>query len=387
MKKTINIFGSTGTIGVKSLNIIRDYFPNFKINLLTANKNCKKLIGQIKTFKPNFVHISDLSKYNQYKKELNSLNIKILDKNELDFYLKKSKSNLTILSISGNSALNYIENIIINTSNLGLVNKECIVAGGNLIISKCKKYNTKLFPLDSEHFSIFNSLRHKTNSSNIKKIFLTASGGPFLNKNSNKIFNAKIHEALKHPKWKMGYKNSIDSATLANKCLEVIEAHYLFNLDYNKLDIVIHPQSLIHSIIEYKDYTSCFNYFYHDMFIPLFNFLKLNTYKFNGNKSINSKFKININQTFDFFAPDINKYPIVNIFNKMDKNIYENIIKFNTGNEFAVKLFLMNKIKFGEIPKIIEKTLSFSLKSDLKDINKILNYQIEIIQFLRNKYC
>ena len=241
MIQYINIFGSTGSIGTKSLKIINNYFPNIKINLLTAKSNYKKLAKQTLLYKPKYIYLSDQSKYKKIKNEINNNKVYILDNNELFDYLIKNHSDLTILSISGYESLKYIQSIVINTKNLGLVNKECIVSAGNIIKKLGNKYDTNIFALDSEHFSIQNYLDNNLNfkKNNLRRLFLTASGGPFLNKNNNDVKLATFKEAINHPKWNMGNKNSIDSATLVNKCLEIIEAHYLFEIEYKKLEIII----------------------------------------------------------------------------------------------------------------------------------------------------
>ena len=183
----------------------------------------------------------------------------------------------------------------------------------------------------------------------------------------------------------MGIKNSIDSATLVNKCLEIIEAHYLFNIKYDNLKILIHPESLIHSIIEYSNFTSSLNYFDHDMFIPLYNFF-IDTSERKKININNNKYKMKNNFVLNFYEPDHNKFPILKIFNKLDKKNKANIIYFNTGNEYAVNLFAQNKINFGQIIKVIEKSLSFNFKMNLNKINNVLLYQNELIRKLDNYY-
>ena len=386
MKKSINIFGSTGTIGSKTLKIINEYFPNIKINLLTANQNYKKLSKQIYYYKPRYIYLSDESKYRNIKNEINNSSIKFFNKSELFDYLNLNKTDLTILSISGYKALNYLEPIIKNTKNLGIVNKECIVSAGNIIKILCKKFDTEIHPLDSEHFSIQNFINLYTNFDikNLKNLFLTASGGPLLNKEFKEIKFAKFKNVIQHPKWIMGYKNSIDSSSLANKCLEIIEAHYLFDINYDKLEIIIHPQSLIHSIFEFNNLTSCMNYFYHDMFIPLFNFLNISSRSFKSNVK-NSLYNFKKESELHFFKPNNKNFPILKTFNDMNKYQHKNIINFNTGNEYAVELFSKGKIIFGDIDKIIQESLTLDPKIKLNNIKNIIMYQNELIKILKDK--
>ena len=243
----INIYGSTGVIGTKTLNLIDKNFPNLKINLLCAKSNKNLLIKQIIKYNPKYAFLYDTSKLSKFNYRIGKT--KILNFNELLSYLSTSKSNLSILAISGYKSLYFLEHIIQNTDNLGIASKEAIVSAGHIFKKKYFFNKTNIFPLDSEHFSLFENLKNKSNNVNIKKIILTASGGPFYKKKFNSLKNIKFSQAIKHPKWKMGYKNSIDSATLVNKCLELIEAHYLFDISFDKLDILVHPQSIVHSAL------------------------------------------------------------------------------------------------------------------------------------------
>ncbi|MDC0037917.1 hypothetical protein OAJ30_04510 [Alphaproteobacteria bacterium] len=370
----INIFGSTGIIGSKTIDIISNYFPQLKIDLLLASNNANKLIKQANKINPKSICLKNTKKINYYKNRINP-NIKIIDYKDLSNYLKNNKTKASILSISGNSALEYLEDILINTKQLGLVNKECIVSCGHLFKKLLKKHKVKIFPLDSEHFSIYNlDNRRNMYLKNFYKIYLTASGGPLLNYNKKRISNVDFNEVIKHPKWKMGYKNSIDSSTLANKCLELIEAMYLFQVPMKDLDIVIHPEALIHSIIEYNNSTSIFNYFYNDMSIPILNFMQYITNK----KLIEmDKFKFNKNLNLNFIDVDKNKFPIYDIFKNIDYKLPQEIIKFNVANQYAVELFKKNKIKYIQMPKIIEKSISYELKASINSIGSIIKYENE----------
>ena len=382
----INIFGSTGIIGTKSLHLIDKYFSKITVNLLTANKNYKKLLYQSKKFKPKYVFINDDSKYSFLKKNLPKKTY-IFNKKELNDYLTSTKIDMTILSISGYESLNYLEPILINTKNLGLVNKECIVSGGHLFKKLIKKYKVNIFPLDSEHFSLKSFFDFKSKYSHkYNKIYLTASGGPFFYSKLTNIKNVSFEKAVKHPKWDMGYKNSIDSATLANKCLELIEAHYLFNIPFDKLKIIIHPQSLVHSIIEMENFTSELNYFYHDMNIPIFNFLNININNKTKIPKLHNKYKFFSNSNLDFYDVDEIKFPIIKIFNKIKKDQPINLIKFNLSNEYAVNLFKEKKIKYGDIHNIIQESMSINLKMPVNNFKNIINYHKFFYNKLKSKY-
>ena len=374
----INIFGSTGVIGRKTLELIDKDFKNIKINLICAKSNYQLLKKQIYKYNPKYAFLYDIDKFPKFNYKINKT--KILNFNELINYLLESKSNLSVLAISGYKSLYFLESIIKNTDNLGLANKESIVSAGHLF--KKKKYlsKTNIFPLDSEHFSLYEFFK-KTNQTknNINKIILTASGGPFYKKKFNDLKAITFLQATNHPKWKMGYKNSIDSATLVNKCLELIEAHYLFDIPFKKMDILIHPEAIVHSAIEYKNYITHLNLFKNDMQIPILNFLLSSKYKNNLIKK--NKYLLNFNN-LNFHKVKNDIFPIYKFFNNIDKEIPQNLIKFNVGNEFAVNLFKNNKINYTDIYKIIKKVTSLNLYSSVNNINDIINYHEEIEQNL-----
>ena len=370
----INIYGSTGIIGVKTLELIDKNCLNLKINLLCAKSNIKLLKKQIHKYQPKYAFLYDIDKISKFDRKIN--NTKILNFNELISYLSLSKSDLSVLAIAGYKSLYFLDHIIKNTDNLGIASKEAIVSAGHIF--KKKKYfnKTNIFPLDSEHFSLFDYLKkNNKNQKNINKITLTASGGPFFKRKFKTLQNVTFSQAINHPKWKMGYKNSIDSATLVNKCLELIEAHYLFNIPFSNMDILIHPQAIVHSVIKYNNFTSQFNLFKNDMKIPIYNFF------------LNSKVKlINSNKQFDnndeldlkFLHVKNDIFPIYKFFMKIDKNQPQNLIKFNIGNEFAVNLFKNKKIKYTDIYKIIKKVTSLNLYYSVNTIKDIIQYHEEV---------
>ena len=370
----INIFGSTGEIGKKTLTIIKTQFPKIKVNLLCARSNIKLLQKQINIFKPKYVFLSNHDASEKLKSTIKS-NTKILSFSQLCSYLSNSKSDYSILAISGYKSLYYLDYIIQNTQNLGLVNKEAIVSAGHIF--KKKKYfkKTKIFPIDSEHFSLFESIKFNNVKNNFKKIVLTASGGPFYNKSYKNLEKISFKEAIKHPKWKMGYKNSIDSATLVNKCLEVIEAHYLFDIPFEKIDIIIHPEALVHSIITKNNFVSNYNLFKNDMSIPIINFLLKSNLQF---RKSNKNLYFKMNSQLNFYEVSNDVFPIYSFFKKINKKNPANLIKFNTGNELAVNMFKNNIIKYTEIIEIIKKVVSINLNSPLNNIKDIINYHEKI---------
>ena len=379
----INIYGSTGIIGKTTLSIIKKKFSNYKINLLCAKNNFKLLAKQSREYNVKYLYL-DNPKFNNKLKSLVPKNVKILEKKALDDYLKSSKSDLSILSVAGFESLKYLELILMNTDKIGIVSKEAVVSAGHILNKIAKKYKTKIIPLDSEHFSIYQNF-NKINLQNInfKKIYLTASGGPFLNRKFNNLKKVSFKEATNHPKWKMGYKNSIDSATLVNKCLELIEAHYLFNIPLNKLDILIHPQSLVHSIIEGNNYISKMIYFHNDMKIPLMNFLNnSNIFKLPKLKNL-----IYCNHyILNFFQVSKDIFPLYFYFKSIDKTNPCNLIKFNIGNEYAVDLFKQKKINYPEIMQIIKEITSLNFNSDVNTIDKIIQYHENLKEYIQDNY-
>jgi len=381
--KYLNLYGSTGNIGTKSLEIVNKYFPSIKINLLVADRNNNKLLKQAIFYKPKYVYINDPLKIDKLRKDLRNTKTSVIDTNELFDLIKSFKSNISILAISGYKSLEYLSAIFNNTSILGIVNKESIVAAGHLFNKINIKNKTTVFPLDSEHYSL-NTLLNSFNTNELKNIFITASGGPFFKKKFQDIKNISFKEAKNHPKWKMGYKNSIDSATLANKCLELVEAHYLFDLPYKKLKILVHPQALVHSVIECNNYTSSMNYFYHDMFIPLYNFFSFSLKK-KYFPYLNHSYNFQQNNTLNFYKPNLKQFPILGIFNEIKKTPI-NLIKFNCANEFAVNLFAKKKINFGNIHNIIANSLSIDFNGSVNNVKNIVDFQNNYIEMLKSKF-
>ena len=271
--KRIVIFGSTGSIGVSLLKIIKNDKKNFKIELLSANKNYIKLIKQARFFNVKNLIITDLNSFLKAKKIINNKDIKIYN-NFISFneIFKKKKIDYTMRAIIGFQGLKPTLDIIKFTKVIAIANKESIICGWNLIKKNLKKYKTKFIPVDSEHFSIWSLINRDLNN-NFEKIYLTASGGPFRNTLLNDFKNIKLKQALKHPNWSMGKKISIDSATMMNKVFEVIEAKKIFNFKYNQLEILIHPDSYLHAIVKFDNGLTKLLIHDTNMTIPIFNSL------------------------------------------------------------------------------------------------------------------
>ena len=349
MAKVISILGSTGSVGVSSLKIIEKRKNIFKINLLSANKNYNLICHQIQKYKPTFFLIFDKKIFEKVKKKFKKKNVKII--NSLDEKHLIKKSDITISAITGIAGLKPTIYFIKKSKKILIANKESIVCGWELIRSYLKKFKTKLISIDSEHYSIMKLMEgYKLNE--IKKIYITASGGPFLNYNFNRLKKVKPHEALKHPKWRMGKKISIDSATLMNKIFEVVEAQKLFSIPNKKLDILIHPNSLVHAIIHLKNGLIKFLYHETSMMIPLANAI------FDGNLIIDNFYKSTKNsksiiaESLEFKKVDEKKFPLIKLKNKIIEYPSTAII-INAANEVLVSEFLKKKIPYMSINKQI----------------------------------
>ena len=380
----ISVLGSTGSIGSSVLTILKKK-KSFTPYLFSANKNYDLICKQIKQFKPKYFLIYNEKVFNKVKKKFKYSKTKIID----NLNIKNFKiSQIAIMAIPGIDGLNPTLTMIKKSKKILLANKESIVCGWKLIKNASLKYNTKIIPLDSEHFSIFKLLENK-NINEVEKIFLTASGGPFLNYKPHKLKKIIPKNALKHPKWKMGKKITIDSSTLMNKVLEYIEAQKLFNLPKEKLEILIHPESLVHAIVRFKN--GLIKFIYHDtsMIIPITNAI------FEKNVEID-KFYQNKNEikNLSFEKPKLNNFPILKILDRVNEFPSTSII-INASNEVLVDLFLRNKVPFLSIPATIKKVLNdrnykkYAIKvpKDLKQIKKIDSWaKTKTLEKIRLKY-
>ena len=387
MEKKIVILGSTGSIGKTLLNIVQKNKKNFKIVLLTANKDHNTLYIQAKKYGVKNLIITNDASYKILKKKCKKININVFNNFNILNKLFKKKVDYTMNSIVGFAGLKPTLEIIKFTKQIAIANKESIICGWNLIKKKSILNKTKIIPIDSEHFSIWSSLDEfkLTNRVNLNKsiqnLYITASGGPFRNTSYKNFKNIKINQATNHPTWKMGKKISIDSATLVNKLFEVIEEKRLFDIDINKISIKIHPKSYIHSIIKFKNGLIKICAHEPNMSIPIANSLNKNFNNINKSK-INFEILNNLN----FTNVDITKFPVIKILNK-----YPNYCSlFDTAlvsiNDELVNLFLNKKISFEDIFKNLIYILNLN---SIKKLKKIVpkNYKeiSDINDFVRLK--
>lgn len=346
MKKKIAILGSTGSIGGTLLKLVDK--NEFEIDLLTANKNYKKILVQAKKFNVKNVIISDYKSYYKAISYNKNKNLKIYNNFTLLNKILKKQLDYVMSSITGIEGLKPTFEIIKFTKRIAIANKESLICAWPLINKQLKKFNTEFIPIDSEHFTIWSEI-NKIDQNQIKKIYLTASGGPLLNYDLQKFNQVKVTKILNHPTWEMGKKISVDSATMMNKCYEVIEAKNIFKLTYKQIDILVHPSSYIHSIIVYKNGLS--KMILHDttMKIPIFNSLYGSKKFFKNDKKLDI-IKLN---NLDFKKINLKRFPIVKLLKKMPLNhsLFETIIV--SINDLLVSKFLDNKILFTDISKLV----------------------------------
>jgi 1-deoxy-D-xylulose-5-phosphate reductoisomerase len=301
--KNIAIFGSTGSIGVNSIDVIKKFPDKFSIKCLSANKNIALLIKQTNDVKPECIIISDEKNYQELKAKIKDVKI-LYGRDSFNTFLENSDTDILINALVGFSGLEPTVTAIKNKIDIALANKESLVTGGELITKLINDFKVSLIPIDSEHSAILQCLIGEQ-PDEISKLILTASGGPFLNRELSDFKNITLNEALNHPNWKMGNKITIDSATLMNKGLEVIEASWLFNIPTSKIDVVIHPQSIIHSMVEFIDGSIKAQMGIPNMRIPIQYALTYPNRLENKNDRLDL-FKL---KELNFFEPNFTKFP------------------------------------------------------------------------------
>ena len=350
-KKQISIIGSTGSIGTQALEVVEKIYDKFEVLALTGGDNLTLLAQQIQKFNPKVVCVKSYNSKVELKRKFN--NIKFLCGDEgLEEVCSDIKNDLIVMAVSGKTGLKPTLAAINNKINIALANKETLVMAGDIVMKKAKANGVSILPIDSEHCAIHQCIK---DSSSIRKLIITASGGPFRTKSLEEIKKATVEETLAHPKWNMGKKITVDSATLMNKGLEVIEAHYLFKTSYDDIEVIIHPQSIIHSAIEYVDGSIIAQIGLPSMHIPIQYAL---TYpeRVEGIKS--ESFSFLDAKRFDFEAPDLEKFPCLKLAYEAGRRGGSAPVCLNASNEEAVFAFLKGQIKLYEIFEIVDKMLS-----------------------------
>lgn len=375
MTNKISILGSTGSIGSQALEVVDDL--NIEVCGLSANKNIDLLEKQIKIYKPKKVAVNDEKSAYILKQRLgNSVDI-VCGIDGLIEVATMPQIDTVLTSVVGNIGLIPTLKAIKAKKNIALANKETLVTAGKLVMEEAKKYEVNIYPVDSEHSAIFQALQGNQNNK-IYKIHLTASGGPFRNKSFDDLKHATIEDALKHPNWSMGKKITIDSATMMNKGLEVIEAKWLFDVELDKINVIVHPQSIIHSMVEYEDGAIIAQLGQADMRIPIQYALTYPDRLENDFPRLDF-FKMN---KLEFEKPDLEKFKCLQLAYDAIKIGGTMPAVLNSANEMAVQLFLNQKIKFLDIPRLIENAMSaYTVKYDytLDDLKQADIYAKQLV--------
>ena len=367
--KLLTILGSTGSIGVSTLEIVAAHPDRFRIAALTAGKNLELLASQIRQFSPRLAAVALQEDVPRLKELCSGLDVTIVGGVEgLIEAATAEESQMVVAAIVGAAGLLPTAAAIRAGKDIALANKEILVTAGHLFMEMISNYGVKLYPVDSEHSAIFQSLEGHRNE-DISKIILTASGGPFLNTPLDQLSGVTVRDALNHPNWSMGRKITIDSATMMNKGLEVIEAHWLFNAPMEKIDINIHPQSILHSMVEYVDGCVIAQLGTPDMKAPIAYALSYPERVATGIQPLD----LTALSGLTFFKPDLEKFRCLGLAYRAIKEGESMPAVMNAANEIAVEAFLEGRIGFLQIARIIENTMDAHQAHDLHTIEEVLH--------------
>lgn len=372
MKRKIAVLGSTGSIGTQALDVISRHPDLFTAEVLIANSNSSLLISQAIKHDVNTVVIADETKYDEVFKALDQYGIKVFTGREsIGKLISGSNIDVVLAAMVGFGGLEPTLEAIQAGKTIALANKETLVAAGSLVMKMAQEHNAPIIPVDSEHSAIFQCLQGER--SPVEKIILTASGGPFFSKSIQEIESATIEQALNHPKWCMGPKVTIDSASMMNKGLEMIEAHWLFGVKPSDIEIIIHPQSIVHSMTQFKDGSVTAQLSTPDMRLPIqyaFSYpfrVALNTERIDFAKL----------SKLDFYKPDFIKFPCLTLAYKAIERGGNIPCAMNAANEIAVESFLAGKIKFSAIPEIISQVMDLVGQNDNPGRDDIFETDLE----------
>lgn len=367
MKENLSILGSTGSIGTQTLEVAKAL--GIKVSAISGNNNIDLLEKQIREFKPKIAAVYNEKKAKILKDAVKDTDTKILSKIDgLCEVASYSESDLVITAVSGMIGLLPTLSAIEAKKDIALANKETLVVAGDYVMNAAKEKNIKILPVDSEHSAIFQCLECCKDKNLIKKIILTASGGPFFGKSKKELENVTLDQALNHPSWKMGSKITIDSATMMNKGFEIIEAMHLFGVPEDKIDVVIHPQSIVHSMVEYADNSIIAQMGTPSMKTPIAYAITYPERKDTSVPELNlSKLK-----NISFFEPDYDAFESIKICKEAVKQGGTSTAIVNAANEEAVRLFLENKIKFTEIISLIKKSQESIQSAQISSVSDIL---------------
>lgn len=376
--KNLSILGSTGSIGTQTLDIVRNN-NDLNVTALSANVNIELLENQIREFNPDIVCVMDEDKGNELRKKVKDLNVKIVTGMEgLIECATYKTSHMVVTAIVGMIGILPTIHAIKAKKDIALANKETLVTAGHIIMPLVEEYGVNLYPVDSEHSAIFQALNGE-NTNKISRIILTASGGPFRGKTKEELKNVKLEDALNHPNWSMGKKITIDSSTLVNKGLEVIEAKWLFGVDFDQIEVVIQPQSIIHSAVEFIDGSIIAQMGTPDMTLPI----QYAIY-YPERKNLPGE-RINFYQLgkIDFEEPDYETFPALDLAYKVGKMSGSLPTVYNAANEIAVEMFLNKEIEYLDIVKLIEEAVKVHKLIDNPTVEQILKCEQETYDYIK----
>lgn len=379
--KKITILGSTGSIGTSAIDVIRAHRDKFEVVAMSAHGNHKLLMDQIEEFSPKYVSIGTEAGKKAIEEKYPEVNV-YLGEDGLRKLGALDEAEIVLTAVSGNVGIEATVEAVKKGKRIALANKETLVCAGKLINQMVEEYGAEIIPVDSEHSALFQSLE-SGRSSEVRKLIITASGGPFRGKTTEDLKKVGLEDALKHPNWAMGKKITIDSSTLVNKGLEVIEAHYLFDIDYDDIDVVVHPQSIVHSLVEFTDRSVIAQLGITDMKVPI-------QYAFSYPERIENNLTESLDlvklSQLDFEAPDMEVFKGLKFAFEAGKTGMSMPLIYNTANEVAVDLFLNEKIEYLEIYKIIEDAMREHTPVELISIEQIKKIDKELRESIYMKY-
>jgi len=382
--KRIAIIGSTGSIGTQALDIISDYPDQFEVKALVVHQNIDLLQLQIENYQPDTVVVVDRNQAHKLSQRLSGKKIAIKAGMEaITELVTRADIDVVLMAIVGIAGLEPTIAALRAGKTIALANKEVMVVGGHIINNLVKQFNGRVIPVDSEHSAVFQAIQGCKNPNEIRKIILTASGGPFRGYDRDMLRNITPEDALRHPNWKMGNKITIDSATLMNKGLEVIEAKWMFNVDLKSIEVVIHPQSVVHSMVEFIDGTVIAQMGVPDMRIPILYALT-HPNRFRTKLDTLDLTKIG---SLTFEEPDLDTFPCLSLAYEALKIGGTMPTALNAANEVAVNLFLEGRLAFSQIPIIIERAMASHRIIKDPQIDDVLNADKEIRRGINYRYC
>lgn len=383
--KNISILGATGSIGIQALDIIRNEENQLRLIGITGHRNYEKLIEIINEFQPKYVGVTDESCYEKIKKYCHQKQkncILYSGEEALEKIASLEEIDTVLTSVVGIVGLKPTIKAIRAKKNIALANKETLVVAGEIVIKEAMENGVKILPVDSEHGAIFQCIQGNGQKS-IEKIILTASGGPFRGKKRDELIDITPEQALRHPKWNMGKKISIDSSTLVNKGLEVIEAHFLFNVPYENIEVIVHPQSIVHSMVEYIDGSIIAQLGSTDMRLPIQYALNFPERK----NAIAHKISLSEIGTLTFENPDMDTFSCLKLAFKAGMLGGNMTAIYNGANEIAVELFLDNKIKYLQIEEIIETCMKEFKYVKNPTLEEVLDIDKRVREYVLERYA